>query len=141
MHTKASNRTRSRVRAPPAQEPVALDSHAPLARHVTLALPPKSHVALQDCPISLPAQFAGQEPLTREAVGTAEQLVGGAAIQGSTAQQHTGYVGVTSPMLFSWTHLSLCAPTSRPVENCCSLGQGHRLHFQSQQTNCKSTAN
>ena len=58
-----------------------LDSHAPLARHVTLALPPKSHVAVQVCPISLPAQLAGQEPLTRDAAGTAEQLVGGSAQQ------------------------------------------------------------
>jgi hypothetical protein len=58
-----------------------LDSHDPLVRHVTLVLPPKSHVALQDCPINLPAQFAGQEPLTREAVGTAEQFVGGAVKQ------------------------------------------------------------
>lgn len=64
-----------------------LDSHDPLVRHVTVAVPPKSHVALQDCPISLPAQFAGQEPLTREAVGTAEQLVGGSAHQNNTKSE------------------------------------------------------
>lgn len=53
-------------------------SHCPVARHVTVEDPPKSQVAVQVWPIKAPAQLDGQVPSTKLAVGTDEQLVGGA---------------------------------------------------------------
>lgn len=63
----------------PAHAPVAATSQDPLARHVTLALPPYVQLAEQLEAIAAPPQLVGHEPLLRGAVGTAGQRVGGPA--------------------------------------------------------------